>query len=40
MMFIFFIVCHVREPGSEVRVNKGTILQFEFEACVEGNDQG
>lgn len=37
---VFFIVDHIRKPSSKVRVGKGTILQFEFEACIESNNQG
>ena len=36
---ILFGIDHIREPGSEVSVDEGTVLRFELEACIEGNKQ-
>lgn len=39
VLLVFLVIDHIREPGSEVRVNKGAILQLEFEASIKSDDQ-
>jgi len=36
---VLLLVDHICEPGPKVRVDERTILEFEFETCVQGNDQ-